>query len=93
MCLTEAAICPLSLFKSERTGTIGNTDGREEMMAGEEKIKPSQTRLRSAAGKSELSVSDSSGAAAIYNAVTQPGVWQEESAALAPGLISAFPEG
>lgn len=52
---------------------------------GEEKVKPSQKRLKSAAGKSELSASDSSGAAAIYNWVTQ-GVWEEESAALAPGM-------
>lgn len=42
------------------------------MAGGRKKIKISQTRLKNAAGKSELSVSDSSGAVAIYNAVTQP---------------------
>lgn len=60
----------------------------------EKKIKVSQTRFKNAAGKSELSVSDSSGAVAIYNAVTQPGVWQKENEALTPCFdVSAFLEG
>lgn len=73
-CITRAAISSPSLFKSEGTDTTGNTDGKEmKWWQGEEKkIKISQTRLKNAAGKSELSVSDSSGAVAIYNVVTQP---------------------
>lgn len=58
------------------------------MAEGGEKKKIPETRLKSAAGKSELSVSDSSGAAAIYNAVTQPESGRRRVQRCLPGLIS-----